>query len=88
MNSLRAVRIVMGPSIPETGEVARAVTLEDGSGQVQTYSRSKKAWVNGGSTFQSLHTADDVSIEYLKLSGFDEGDIENILRRPEDEAVG
>ena len=88
MSNIRAVRIVMGPSIPETGEVARAVTLEDGSGQVQTYNRRKKAWVNGGSTFQSLHTADDVSVEYLRRSGFDDGDIENILRRPEDEAAG
>ena len=88
MSKLRAVKVVMGPSIPETGEIARAVTLEDGSGQVQTYSRREGAWVNGGSSFQSLHTADDVNVDDLKETGFDEEDIRKIFSRPEDEAVG
>ena len=81
----KAIEIVIGPSILETGGISRAVTMEDGSGQVQTYSSVTKAWFNGGGTFQSLLTSEDVTRERLERLGFDEEDMENIFSRPEDE---
>ena len=79
----RVIEVVMGPSMPETGEIARAVTLDNGWGQVQTYSKRRKAWVKGGTTLQSLWAADVISEESLKQNGFDAEDIRNIFWRPE-----
>lgn len=81
----RVIDIVMGPSLPETGEVARAVTLENGWGQVQTYDQRKKVWVKGGSSLQSLLTAEHLTREKLEEMGYEEEDIQNILWQPGDE---
>jgi len=81
----KVVEVVMGPSMPETGEIARAVTLDNGWGQVQTYDKRKKSWVKGGTTLQSLWAADAISRDLLKQNGFDAEDIQKILWRPKDE---
>lgn len=80
----RVVEVVMGPSMPETGEIARAVTLDNGWGQVQTYDKRKKSWVKGGTNLQSLWGADDISQDLLKQYGFDAEDIQNIFWKPGD----
>ena len=81
----RVVDIVIRPSMPETGGIARAVTLENGWGQIQTYDQRKKAWVEGGSSLQSLWTSEDLTREMLEEMGYDEKDIQNILWQPGDE---
>lgn len=81
----RVIDIVMGPSWPESGGIARAVTLENGWGQVQTYSQRKKAWERGGSSLQSLLTAEHLTREKLEEMGYEEEDIRNILWQPGDE---
>ena len=85
MRMQKVVDIVLGPSVPETGEIARAVTLENGWGQIQTYSRRKKTWVKGGSSLQSLWTAEDLDRERLEEMGYEEEDMQNILWQPGDE---
>ncbi|MDJ0944246.1 MAG: hypothetical protein QNJ30_12310 [Kiloniellales bacterium] len=81
----KVVDIVLGPSLPETGGIARAVTLENGWGQIQTYHQRKKTWVKGGSSLQSLWTAEDLDREMLEEMGYEEEDIQNILWQPGDE---
>ena len=80
----RVIDIVMGPSMPETGEMARVVSLENGWGQVQTYNRREKVWEKGGSSLQSLWTtAEHLTRELLEQMNYDEEDIANILWRPD-----
>ena len=80
----KIVEIMEGPAIPEMGGVKRVVVFDDGWGQVQSYISQKEKWVKGGSSLQSLTTAEDATPEMLKKLGYDEEDIENIFRRPED----
>ena len=79
----KVVQIIQGPALPESSGIARVVVLEDGWGQIQIYSRQKRAWVDGGSSIQSLLTAEDLTREMLVEMNYDEEDIENILWRPE-----
>jgi len=81
----KVVEIVMGPSVTETGVIGRAVTLENGWGQVQSYSKRDKMWVKGGTNLQSLWNADEISQDVLKQNGFDAEDIRNIFWQPEKE---
>ena len=80
----KVIEVVMGPSVTETGVVGRAVTLENGWGQVQSYSKRDKMWIKGGTNLQSLWNADAISLDKLKQDGFDAEDIQNIFWRPEE----
>ncbi len=82
-NMKKIVEITFDPSLPESGAIARVVEFEDGSGQIQTYSRREKAWVKGGSSIQSLLTSEDLTREMLEQMNYDEEDIANILWQPE-----
>ena len=79
----RIVEIVNRPAIPEMGGVSRVVVFDDGWGQVQSYIPQRKEWVNGGSTFQSMITAETATRERLEELGYDEEDIEKIFWRPD-----
>ncbi|MDJ0970895.1 MAG: hypothetical protein QNJ06_13450 [Kiloniellales bacterium] len=81
----KVVEVVMGPSVTETGIIGRAVTLENGWGQVQSYNKKQKMWEVGGTNLQSLWGADDISQDLLEQYGFDAEDIQNILWKPRDE---
>lgn len=81
----KIVEITIGASLPESSGVARVVEFEDGSGQIQTYDWRKKAWVKGGSSIQSLLTAEDLTRAMLEDMDYDEEDIEIILWQPGDE---
>ena len=81
----KVVEITIGASLPESGGIARVVEFEDGSGQIQTYSLRKKAWVKGGSSIQSLLTSEDLDRGLLEEMGYEEEDIRNILWQPGDE---
>lgn len=78
----KIVEIMEGPAIPEMGGVKRVVVFDDGWGQVQSYIPQKKKWVKGGSSLQSLTTAEDATPDMLRNLGYDEEDIENIFWRP------
>jgi len=81
----KIVEIMEGPAIPEMGGVKRVVVFEDGWGQVQSYIPQKRMWVKGGSSLQSLTTAEDATPEKLKQLGYDEEDILNIFWQPGDQ---
>lgn len=82
-NMKKVVKITVGASLPESGAIARVVEFEDGWGQIQTYSRREKAWVKGGSSIQSLLTAEDLTREMLEQMNYDEEDIEKIFWKPD-----
>ena len=79
----KVVKVTVGASLPESGAIARVVEFEDGWGQVQTYDRRERAWVKGGSSIQSLLTAEDLTTEMLEQMHYDEEDIANILWQPD-----
>ncbi len=81
----KIVEITIGASLPESSGIARVVEFEDGSGQIQTYSTREKVWVKGGSSIQSLLTAEDLDREMLEEMGYEEEDIQNILWQPGDD---
>ena len=78
----KIVKVLEGPSIPEMGGVSRVVVFDDGWGQVQSYIPQRKEWVKGGSTLQSMVTAETATRERLEELGYDEEDIERVFWRP------
>ncbi len=79
----KIVTIMQDPLITETGRIARIVELGDGSLQIQTYV-TVDGWKNGGTTFQSMETAEAVSKEKLAQHGLTEQQIDEVLAGPDD----
>ncbi len=79
----KIVTIMQDPLITETGRIARIVELGDGSLQVQSYG-PMSGWKNGGTTFQSMLTAEAVTKEKLAERGLTEQQIDEVLASPDD----
>ena len=81
----RVVRIVVGPVVVDMGSISRAVVLDDGTFNTQSYIR-KKGWRFGVVGHSSIMTAPGGVYEHnLREEGYSEEQIAEILEVPEAE---
>ena len=78
----RIVSVDQGPSITDSGTLARVVQLEDGSGQVQSYN-PKTGWTDGGPDLLAMSTSEHATVDILQARGLTPEQIEEVLFDPE-----
>ena len=74
----KVVKIVNRPGITDVGSIVRMVQLSDGSGQIQTYTRTK-GWKDSNTSVMSLINREGVNGEKLTALGFTRQEIAEIL---------
>ena len=79
----RVVLIEAGPSITETGAVARSVTLADGSFQTQTYVEGRGWRPDIVSAYSVMIAFEGAREDNLAAMGYSREQIAEILERPE-----
>ena len=78
----RVVRIVVGPSITETGAVARSVILSDGSFRTQTYVDGRGWRPDIVSAHSVMIAFEDAREDNLAAKGYSKEQIAEILEEP------
>src|ERR1051326_8023817 len=79
--------VIRGPVELESGTVGRVVELPDGGMRLETWSRSKGAWVVGGARFSDTFFASPLSPERAKELGISSEIARTVMAPDETEAI-